>query len=272
MALEDVKDQIKEKFSELWGRVQESPAYNNFSEKYETLSPTAQRGIKIGAIALAFLILVSIPFSYFSSSSSSDADYEGTLQLIRSLLRASRMVNANLPPPVSPDDFKASLQGDIAEFNLLPEQVGAVEDLNPENLGVALAPKSIIQQGVSVALKKLNLKQVVEIGYRLQGKNASVKLVGLDVRASAPDPHYFDVIYQMVIYSLPFTPADAEAADDTDTKASPKGGSKAPNKPSGGNARPKTSGPNNAGPGAKPKFAPPPEEAPSKTKNDGLGD
>jgi hypothetical protein len=251
MALEDIKDQLRERLSELWSRVQESPAYNNVREKYETLSPGAQRGLKLGAIVLALIILVSVPLSYFSSSSSSDSEYESKRQLIRGLLRASRLANeaSSLPPSLSAEDFKASLQSDIAEFNLLPEQVGPIEDLNPDALGGALAPKSIMQHGVSLALKKLNLKQVVEIGYRLQGKNLSAKLIGLDVRAGTPDPHYFDVIYQMIIYSMPAM-AESEPAAEPDAKSPPTEGSDS--KPPA--FKPVTGG----GKGSATKVAPPP--------------
>ncbi len=205
MALEDFRDQVKEKLGELWGAIQESPAYNNAQEKFEALSPGSQKGIILGSIVLVFVILISVPIGYFSSASSSVSEYENTRQLIRALWRASRLANESsaLPTSLSADELKARLQNDLASFNLLPEQVGGVSDLEVDKMGAPLAPKSINQSGVGLSLKKLNLKQVVDIGFQLQQINPSVKLAGLEVLASSPDPHYFDALYKLIIYSLP---------------------------------------------------------------------
>ena len=64
-------------------------------------------------------------------------------------------------------------------------------------------PKSLEQNGVSVAVKKLNLSQIVDIGQKLQRINTTAKMVGIQVVAQAADPHYFDVVYKLVAFNLP---------------------------------------------------------------------
>ncbi len=233
MALSDVKDQIKEKFLELFGKIQESQVYNNIAEKYETLSPGAQKGIVSGGVILGFLILVSIPISYYSSSSSAIEEYDNTRQLIRALLRASRIASesSNLPALISSEELKARIQNDLSSFQLLPEQVGGVSDLESDKMGSPLAPSSISQSGVGLSLKKLNLKQVVDIGFQLQNINPSVKLAGLEVVAGTPDPHYFDVLYKLVVFTLPSISSEVE-----DAGPGSKGGAKANDKGPGGKA------------------------------------
>jgi hypothetical protein len=226
MALEDFREQLKEKISESWSKIQESPAYNNAREKFETLSPGAQRGIIFGTLAFIAALFLSIPMSYFSSASSSVTDYNSTRELLRALLRASRLANeaASLPPSITPEELKSRLQGDLAAVNLLPEQMGGLLDIDVNSLGKSLAPKGINQSAVSLTLKKLNLKQVVDVGYQIQQINPSVKLAGLSVTASSPDPHYFDAIYKVVIYSVPMS-VDTESGPGPKGSGGPRGGS-----------------------------------------------
>ena len=205
MAFENLQDQLKERLTDIWHRVQESPTYNNLREKYETLTPGAQRGLIAGAMAISALILISIPLSYLSTSSTYLEEYENSRQLIRGLLRASRLANeaSSLPPPVSSQSIKGQIESTLAATILQPEQKAGIVDLDAGSLGGSLAPATLKQEGVGVNLKKLNLSQVVEIGFTLQNLNPSVKMIGLEVVPSQPDPHYFDVTYKLAIYSLP---------------------------------------------------------------------
>jgi hypothetical protein len=85
MALENVTDQIKEKFAELTAKIQESPLYNSLRERFETLTPAAQRGIVAGAAALVVLLLISYPYSDFSASSQNVEAYNENRALLRQL-------------------------------------------------------------------------------------------------------------------------------------------------------------------------------------------
>lgn len=204
MAFEELQDQIKEKLTEAWERVEESPTYNNLREKYETLSPNAQKGLIAGTVLFFALILLSFPYSYYSGSSTYIEEFESNRGLIRSLLKASRIASdTSTPISVLPHELKSRIQNDLSTLQLLPEQVGGVIDLDVSTLGGAVAPASIKQDAVGVSLKKLNLKQVVDIGFQLQKISPSVKMVGLEVIAGSPDPHYFDALYKLVIFSMP---------------------------------------------------------------------
>jgi hypothetical protein len=86
-------------------------------------------------------------------------------------------------------------------MSLTPEQMTDVIELDSRSLGTALVDKSIKQSGVGVNLKKLNLRQVVDLGYTLQDLYPSVKMSGLEITASTQDPHYFDVLYKLIIFS-----------------------------------------------------------------------
>jgi len=212
MGLEEIKDTLSEKLSESWSKIQESPTYNSLRERYDTLSPPAQKGLIAGGIVLSLLLLLSIPYSYISSSSASIAEYNDQRSLIRNLLRASRLASeaSTIPAAMPAEEVKGRVQNELSNFNLLPEQIGGVIDLANQELGGALAPSSIRQAGVGVSLKKLNLKQIVDIGFKLQDINPSVKMAGVDITASAPDPRYFDVLFKLVTFSLPESAQPAE--------------------------------------------------------------
>lgn len=212
MAFDSLKDQLKEKATELWSKIEESPFYNNLREKFETQSPTVQRGIIGGVSLLVILMLLSFPYSYFSSSSTHIEEYNGNRSLLRNLLRASRLASeaSSAPATVSISDLKAQVQNLLPGFALLPEQIGGLIDLDTNALGGSLAPASIRQDGLGISLKKLNLQQVVDLGFEMQKINPSVKLSGMEVTASSENPHYFDVLYKLVVFNMPEPPPGAK--------------------------------------------------------------
>jgi hypothetical protein len=67
----------------------------------------------------------------------------------------------------------------------------------------SLVPDAVKQAGVSLLLKKLNLRQVVEISHRLQTLSPGVKLMGLDVRENLGASHYFDAVFKLASFSVP---------------------------------------------------------------------
>lgn len=205
MTLDDLKDQFNERWNDIRSRVQESPLYNNLKEKYDTLPANTQRGLIIAGVAVVALTLISFPLSYLSTSSEYEAEFKSNRDLLRGLLRASRLASeaSALPPSVSAAEIKSQIQNQLSQETLLPEQMGGVQDLEPSALGDTFAPKNVRQEGLGISLKKLNLNQIINLGFSLQALSPSVKMVGLDIKASSPDPHFFDVVYKLVVYSMP---------------------------------------------------------------------
>lgn len=203
MNLDDLKDQLNEKLTAAWGELQENSTFNTLRERYQTLSSNAQKGVQVGAALLVLLILIYIPFSYFSSSSTYVEDFEANRSMIRSLLEASR--NSRLPPPLpagqDPERLANRVKMVLGGFRLLPEQIGEVETLANNPAG-GLVPPSIQQAGVAVQLKTLNLTQVMEIGQRLQSLDSGTKLVGMEIQASKAKKDYLDVVFRIVNFSL----------------------------------------------------------------------
>jgi hypothetical protein len=208
-ALDDIKDRFKSEFKQLTERIQESGPYIKLSEQYENLTPVKQKLVILGGFFLLILFLVSIPWGYYSASKDYIADFEDKRQLIRDLLKVSRDSKEVPSIPIPPDitTLRAQIQGLIESDRLLPEQIKGIENTLTSS---RLIPGSLSQGTVSVTLDRLNLRQVIDIGYQLQSISPSVKMTDLNMTASSQDPRLFQVLYKLVVLAVP-TPSESPA-------------------------------------------------------------
>jgi hypothetical protein len=218
MALEDIGDRLKDQLIALWGRVQESTLYNNFKEQYDTWPTIAQKAVVFGASFLLAFMILSIPYSSIDSATTSIEEFTEYRSLLRDLLRVGRAVKepSPLPAAIPAAELQSQVQAMLGEFGLVPEQLGGVQPLLDRPAG-SLAATVIHQEGVALNLKKLNLMQVIDIGYRLQTISGGVKLTGLDMTANNDDNHYYDVSYRLVSFSLP------QYGQEGDEETAPRG-------------------------------------------------
>jgi hypothetical protein len=200
MALDNVSDRINEIFSKITGRIQESSAWNQITEKYNSLSPIAQKLSLIGASFLVILILLAIPGTFYFSSQSNLSEYEDRQALIHQLFHVTHAAAALPPSPanISSLDLQAQARNSLSAAHLLPEQIISVTDFTASIAGV---PKTLEQAGAIISLAKLNLKQMVDIGSDLQLIHPMARLIGVEVKALPKDTHRFDVTYKLVAYS-----------------------------------------------------------------------
>lgn len=212
MNLDDLKEKLQEAWDEFVSRLEDSPAYNSLKEKFEALTPNAQKGAIWGGIVLCSLVMLSCPMSYWSDSSDFIEEYDEKRGMIRDLLRASHLAGqtGNLPIPMNLGAMTSQVQRILDSSRLLPEQMQGINPIDAAQLGAPLAPPNILQEAIEVSLNKLNIKQAVDIGYELQGMNDAVKLAGLDIAANPTDDHYFNVKYRLIKFSLPADPTPEE--------------------------------------------------------------
>jgi hypothetical protein len=202
MNLDDIKDNLKSQLSQTWGRIEESSFYNQMKDRFENLSPTRQKLVLMGAGALAALFVISIPYSYFSTSTDYVSEFEEKRNLIRELLKVSRESSEIPDIPVAPngDALRGTIESQLHAANLLPEQMKGVEVVTAET---SLVPKSLLETGLKVTLAKLNLRQIVDIGYNIQNISPSVKMNDVNIFANSEDPKYFDVEFKLVTLLVP---------------------------------------------------------------------
>jgi len=203
MAFENQKEQLKEQWAELSAKIQESTAFNNLREKFESQTPTVQRGIMIAAAVFAVLFLLSFPYGYYSASQDYMAQFEENRGLIKGLLRASRSAKtpSPLPPPMDSASLRGRVEGIMRSNRLLPEQMGEIHDIPAGT--VKDIPSTVVQTGVAVQIKKINLKQMISLSTQFQNMGMGTKLMGLDVVQSAGQTHYYDMIVKVINFGLP---------------------------------------------------------------------
>ena len=209
MNFDDLKEQLIEKIEEF----KDSEIWQTTAEKFQALAPNIQKLIIGSGIVLATLFVFSCmgPMGYMSESSDAIAVFEEKRDQIRKLLVAKQRQNqtSSIPKQMSPDQFRNSVQSVISGAGLLPDQNGGVSPYDVS--GSSLSPKkskNIKQEGLQVQLKKLNLNQIVDIGFGLEDINEAVKMAGMDIVASVDNDHYFDVTFKLIRFSLDTTPAE----------------------------------------------------------------
>jgi hypothetical protein len=220
MNFDDIKDNLKSQLGQTWSRIEDSSAYNQLRDRFENLTPTHQKMVLAGAGALIALLIFSIPFSYYSTSSDYVTTYEEKRGLIRELLKVTRESSEVPDLPMAPpaDMLKNMIEGQLHMAKLLPEQVKGIEVIAADT---NLIPKGLLEGGLRISLAKLNLRQIVDIGYNIQAISPSVKMNTLNVTANAEDPRYFDA--EMKLVSLAVPQAHIEMPESPDEAGGSKG-------------------------------------------------
>ncbi len=210
MIIDDIREQIVEKSSQLWGQIQENPSYNNLKEKYDGLSPVGQKISVVATAVIIFLLILSVPMTYYSSAATNIEQFETKKNLIRELFHLQH-ATSELPPlpfAVTSNELIAQAKGKLDGARLQPDQIKSVAQYDKP---IPSATKPIIQNSIEVSLLKLNLTQVKDIGVSLQNL-PNVKLISLEVEASEPAMpglHYFNAIYRLTNFALPAEPVVA---------------------------------------------------------------
>lgn len=200
MAMEGLKDSLRDQWKAISGRIRESDAYSQLNDRYNSLSPAGQKLSLIGGSLVAFLIVMALPYSFYAASQSSVEEFEIKRSLVRELFRVNREASS-LPPapaPISSGELQNIARGSLNVARLQPDQISSVTEL-PANLpGIA---KTIEQTGVMVSLSKLNLKQIVDVGHSLQSMQGTARMTGLEIKASVADSKYYDVVYKIISFA-----------------------------------------------------------------------
>lgn len=215
MAFEELQDQLKDKWQEFKGQLDDSPAFNTLKERFETLNPTSQKAIIWSGIVIFTFFMFSCPYSYWSTSTEYVAEYETTRDMIRDLLKTSHIANqmGDVPSALTESQLRTEINRIVSDVRLLPEQNLGVDMVSANDFGRPLAPKQINQEGWLVRLQQLNTKQIAEIGFRLQNMNAGVKLAGMDLSVFSEDPRYYNAQYRLIKF---ITPEPAQNEEKTD--------------------------------------------------------
>lgn len=202
MNLDDIKDNLKSRFSETWARVEDSSAYNQLRDRFDNLTPTRQKLVMLASGIMIALFVISIPYSYYATSNDYVIEFEDKRNLIRELLKVTRESSEvpDIPAAPSGDVLRGTIENQIRGANLLPEQMKGIEVVTADT---GLIPRGLLEAGVKINLAKLNLRQIIDIGYNIQNLGPSVKMSDVNVFSNEEDPKYFDVEFKVVTLAVP---------------------------------------------------------------------
>ncbi len=222
MNIDDLKDNLKSHLRQGWSRIEETSFYNQLKDRFENLSPTHQMLTMMGAGALMALMVISIPYSYYSQSTANISTYEAKRSLIRELLKVTRESSEVPDLPVAPtaEILKSNVENQLSIAHLLPEQIKAIEIISAET---GLIPKNLLESGLKISLAKLNLRQIVDLGYNIQNISPSVKMNSLNISTNQEDSRYLDMEMRLVSLAVPQAHLETpDAAENSDHKDSSK--------------------------------------------------
>jgi len=202
MNLDDLKERFSSESRQLWERIQESAAYNQLRDRYENLTPAKQKLTVAGVVALIVMLILSMPYSSFTQSADSEHDFEEKRNTIRELLKVSRESSEipDIAQPPSIEALRSNVENLLKSANLLPEQIKGSQVGSSSTL---LIPANLSSGQLQVSLAKLNLRQIVDLGYQIQSINPSVKVKDMLMQANREDSRYFDVVFKLVALAVP---------------------------------------------------------------------
>lgn len=212
MNLNDLKEQLAERWKEISAKVAESDSAILVMERYRNLSPSMQKIVVGALIVLGGYLVYSIPAAFVDSARVAEENFEYNRGLIRGLFRAARN------PPISADRFtgpdadrmRSQVESFMAANRVLETQKGPFAPANRPLIGKNI-PAAIKQTGMTFELKKLNLHQVVNLSQQIAAMHPNAKLAGVEIQADSEDPHYFNVKYTVSSLSLPVKTAPEPA-------------------------------------------------------------
>lgn len=203
MAFEDVRENLKNQFEQLGDRITHSRLFGIFNERYENLTSAQQRIAKLIGALLVLGFFTYLPLSYFLLSFENESSFEEKRKQIKNIIKSEREVSAlpDIPRPLAAESIKSNVESELKAMNLLPEQIKSVT-INHQPTS-SLIPANKLQYGLDITINKINVKQLTNLGAKLQVIHPAVKLKDLIVTLNREDVRYLNADIKMVALNIP---------------------------------------------------------------------
>ena len=123
--MESLKEYLTERFKAYRNQLENSESYINLKQRYEGLSPTAQKSIRYGFVFCLLYSIYSIPSSYTSSAREKLSFFRENRELTRQMIQASRITGSGTQPissTMTMDQLKSRVNTRMDYEQLLTEQ------------------------------------------------------------------------------------------------------------------------------------------------------
>ena len=206
MIVDDIKDRVLEALQAAKAAIEETDAYMQLKERYDSLNPSMQK-VLLGAIGFLFAYLViQIPMGYYTSGSDNLALFDENRDLILDLYRAKRRsaLAPTAPSPLSAGELESRSRNALVAARIPPDQIKSISPFdNRGPQSSSFIPGEVEQKGVEVHLANLNVNQIIEVGHSLLTVSDSARMIGIEVKAGTHAGSYFDTTYKIVSFAIP---------------------------------------------------------------------
>lgn len=203
MAFEDLSENLKNQIQQLGERITNSALYSSVREHYENLGAFQQKIAKVFVFSIVLTSIVLIPTEYFLASIDHESEFEIQRKLIKDIIRSERELTAlpDLPRPLPAESVKSNVESQLKEMNFLPEQIKQVSiNYQPTS---TIIPSNKLQYGIDVTINKINVKQLTNLGSKLQIIHPAVKLKDLIITLNREDARYLNADIKLVALNIP---------------------------------------------------------------------
>ncbi|HPI40942.1 MAG TPA: hypothetical protein PLJ21_09060 [Pseudobdellovibrionaceae bacterium] len=206
MIFEDLKDQFQIIVKNLFDKVEESETFQKVQERFQLLPPSLQKISLFFGTGILVLVLFLIPLSQMSSSQDLLQEFQSLRQIIRNLNHIQSTASSASQFSIAPniEALKSNIENQLKGQNLIKTLQGPTFETSSSNdLEKSLIPPHLLQDRLFIKFVKLNLKQVLDIGYLLQTIHSSSKLYNLKMNTNREDPRYLDVHFELFTLNVP---------------------------------------------------------------------
>lgn len=202
MAFEGLLDSLKSSGNNIKDKILESSLAQNIQDRFQNLNPSQQKLTLLILNILGACIILYFPIDHYLTSNDYTLEFEEKRILTKNLIKSHRDVNhlPDIPQPQSADMVKSIIESQLKEMNLLPEQIRYV---NITSGSSKIIPLNKLQYGIEVGVSKLNLKQITNLGSKLQSLHPALKLKDLLLTANREDGRYQDGTFKLVALNVP---------------------------------------------------------------------
>lgn len=206
MNFEDIKEQSVEQLKAYWEKIKESTAYIQLKERYDQLNPRQQKWVNIGSVLLIFYFVISIPLGFLDEAANKEKKFKATTALHKNLVKTKDKL-ANAPQArrvVESGRLSRNLKDYFQKEGFTKDQITQNESFKEENKGqIPEAPGDAIITGVKIALKQLNLKQVVSVLHNAEKKAKPGIMTHVNITPTSEKAGYFDLGFEIRNFEIP---------------------------------------------------------------------
>ncbi len=202
MAFEEIVENLKSSGNLLKEKITESSLFQSMQERYQNLNPLQQKLSLAGISLFFFFVILYFPLDHYLLSNENTEQFEAKRLLTKNLIKSHREVNnlSDFPVPQSSENMKSLIQGYLKEMNFLPEQI---KYLNVTSGSSTLIPLHKIQYGLELSLSKINVRQITNLGSKLQSIHPALKLKDLLITTNREDGRYQDGTFRLIALNIP---------------------------------------------------------------------